>query len=72
MLANTILLCVTVVILGYSSYASVVIRSAANPPMNSNAPNNPYGLLSLLNRDQYGARPRVKGPYYSAPPIAYK
>ena len=38
-LANTILLCVTVVILGYSSYASVVIRSAANPPMNSNAPN---------------------------------
>ncbi|RHO68728.1 DUF2723 domain-containing protein [Alistipes sp. AF48-12] len=71
-LANTILLCVTVVILGYSSYASVVIRSAANPPMNSNAPNNPYGLLSLLNRDQYGARPLVKGPYYSSPPIAYK
>ena len=39
--------------------------------MNSNAPNNPYGLLSLLNRDQYGARPLVKG-LLSSPPIAYK
>ncbi|MDD3108457.1 MAG: DUF2723 domain-containing protein, partial [Alistipes sp.] len=70
-LANTILLCLTVVLLGYSSYASVVIRSAVNPPMNSNAPNNPYGLLSLLNRDQYGARPLVKGPYYASQPIDY-
>ncbi len=71
-LANTIVLCVTVVILGYGSYASVIIRSAANPPMNSNAPDNPYGLLSLLNRDQYGARPLVKGPLYSSPAIDYK
>lgn len=66
-LANVILLSVTVILIGYSSYASVIIRSAANPPMNSNAPNNPYGLLSLLNRDQYGARPLVKGPLYGSP-----
>ena len=59
-LANTILLCTAVIIVGYGSYASVIIRSAANPPMNSNAPSNPYGLLSLLNRDQYGARPLFK------------
>ncbi len=66
-LANTIVLCVTVVLLGYGSYASVIIRSSANPPMNSNAPDNPYGLLSLLNRDQYGDRPLLKGYNYSAP-----
>ena len=51
-LANTILLCVTVILIGYGSYATILIRSSANPPMNSNGPSNPYGLLSLLNRDQ--------------------
>ena len=71
-LANTILLCTAVIIVGYGSYASVIIRSAANPPMNSNAPSNPYGLLSLLNRDQYGARPLFKGPYYSSPVAGIK
>lgn len=40
--------------------------------MNSNAPSNPYGLLSLLNRDQYGARPLFKGPYYSSPVAGIK
>lgn len=68
--ANTILLCISVITLGYGSYASVIIRSSVNPPMNSNAPNNPYALLSLLNRDQYGARPLLKGPYYSSPAVA--
>ena len=71
-LANTILLCVTVIVLGYGTYASVIIRSSANPPMNSNAPNTPYGLLSLLNRDQYGARPLFKGPAYSSPIVGSK
>lgn len=67
-LANTIVLCVTVILLGYGSYASVIIRAAANPPMNSNDPSNPYALLSLLNRDQYGNRPLLYGPYYSSVP----
>ena len=71
-IANTIVLCTTVIILGYGSYASVIIRSSVQPPMNSNNPSNPYGLLSLLNRDQYGARPLFKGPYYSSPPIDYE
>lgn len=64
---NTIFLCVFVMILGYGSYASVLIRASANPPMNSNDPSNPYALLSLLNRDQYGSRPLVTGEYYSSP-----
>ncbi|MBO5759145.1 MAG: DUF2723 domain-containing protein, partial [Rikenellaceae bacterium] len=66
---NTILLCVSVIMIGYSSYASVVIRAAANPPMNSNDPDNPYGLLRLLNRDQYGDRPLLFGPAYSSIPV---
>lgn len=68
---NTVLLCASMMVLGYSSYASVVIRSVANPPMNSNAPDDPYQLLSFLNREQYGNRPLFKGQYYSAPVIDY-
>ncbi len=70
-IANTIILCTTVILIGYSSYASVVIRASANPPMNSNNPSDPYALLSLLNRDQYGQTPLLTGPYYSAPAISY-
>ena len=66
-LANTIVLCTTMILLGYGSYASVVIRAAANPPMNSNDPSNPYALLSLLSRDQYGDRPLLFGPCYNSP-----
>ncbi|MDR2885933.1 MAG: DUF2723 domain-containing protein, partial [Rikenellaceae bacterium] len=69
-LANTIMLCLAVIMLGYSSYASVVIRASANPPMNSNNPDNPYGLYSLLNRDQYGSRPLLYGKTYSSPAVA--
>ncbi len=69
-LANTIVLCTTVILLGYASYASVVIRATANPPMNSNNPDNPYSLYSLLGRDQYGSKPIVKGPCYSSPVVS--
>ncbi len=68
---NTILLCGTVIIMGYSSYASVVIRSMANPPMNSNAPSDPYQLIALLGREQYGNTPLVTGQYYSSPMVDY-
>ena len=64
---NTVLLCVGVMLLGYGTYASVVIRSSVNPPMNSNAPSDPYALLDFLNREQYGNRPLFSGPYYNAP-----
>lgn len=64
-----IAVCTTMILVGYSSYASMTIRAAANPPMNSNNPATPYNLLSVLNRDQYGNRPLLWGPYYSAVPI---
>ena len=69
---NIVLLSTTMILIGFSSYASVTIRAAANPPMNSNNPNNPHALMSVLNRDQYGDRPLLLGAYYSAPPEGYK
>ncbi|MFI3267361.1 MAG: DUF2723 domain-containing protein [Rikenellaceae bacterium] len=68
---NTITLCVTMIVLGYSTYASVIIRATENPPMNSNAPSDPYQLLSFLNREQYGDRPLLTGQTYATDPIEY-
>ena len=64
---NLLLLSTTMILIGFSSYATVTIRDVANPPRNSNNPNNPHALLSVLNRDQYGNRPLLYGPYYSSP-----
>ncbi len=47
-------LSVLVIFVGYSSYALLLIRSHANPPMNQNAPDNVFSLSSYLNREQYG------------------
>lgn len=71
-LLNTILLCVGVLLVGYGSYASVVIRAQANPPMNSNNPDNPSSLLSFLNREQYGDTPLIYGNSYSSPIVDIK
>ena len=71
-LLNLFLLSTTMILVGFSSYASVVIRAAANPPMNSNNPNNPHALLAFLNREQYGNRPLLYGAQYSAPPEGVK
>jgi hypothetical protein len=63
---NTILLGITVIVIGYSSYALIVIRSLAAPPMNENRPDNAFALLSYLNREQYGDRPLILGYQYNA------
>ena len=64
---NTVLLGLTVILLGYSSYSVIVIRSNANPPMDQNNPESVFNLLSYLNREQYGDRPLFYGHYYNAP-----
>ena len=66
-LLNTILIGFTVIFIGYSSYAIILIRSAANPPIDQNNPDNVFDLLSYLNREQYGDRPLVFGQYFNAP-----
>jgi hypothetical protein len=63
---NTILTAVTVIIFGYSSFAMVVIRSAADPTMDQNSPDNVFSLISYLNREQYGDRPLFVGEYYNS------
>ena len=70
-LLNLVVVCVAMIMLGFSSYASVTIRAAVNPPMNSNNPDNPTALLSMLNRDQYGNRPLLYGASYAAPVESY-
>ncbi len=63
---NLIMLAFTMVMLGYSSYALIVIRSNANPPMDQNNPDDVFALLYYLNREQYGDRPLMYGEYYDA------
>ena len=62
---NTIYTALMVILIGYSSYALIYVRSEANPPMDMNNPENVFSLLSYLNREQYGATPLVTGHYYS-------
>jgi hypothetical protein len=64
---NTALLSLTVLLIGYSSFMVLVIRSQANTPMDENNPENAISLLSYLNREQYGDWPIAYGPYFNAP-----
>ncbi|MBW6535850.1 MAG: DUF2723 domain-containing protein [Mariniphaga sp.] len=64
---NTIIAGFTVILIGYSSFALIIIRSAADPPMDQNGPNNMFSLLYYLNREQYGQRPLFYGQYYNSP-----
>ncbi len=65
---NTALLCMLMLMIGYSTYAEVVIRSTANPPMDQNSPEDIFTLGSYLSRDQYGTRPLFYGPAYTSQP----
>jgi hypothetical protein len=69
---NTIILCFTVILIGYSSFLVLVIRSQANTPMDENNPENAANLSSYLNRDQYGTWPILYGQYWTAPQVGAK
>ncbi len=64
---NTSIVMIALVLIGYSTYAVIVIRSAANPPMDQNSPDNVFALKYYLNREQYGDRPLFYGAVYNAP-----
>lgn len=68
---NTIILALTFILIGYSSFIMLVIRANANTPINENAPKDAVSLLSYLNREQYGDFPIGYGQYYNAPIIDY-
>lgn len=71
---NTALLAFSFIVIGYSSYSMVVIRSLANPPIDMNNPEDPFNLVYYLNREQYGDRPLLYGPNFTARPtgVDYK
>ncbi len=63
---NTTLLCMLMLMIGYSSYALIVIRSSANTPMDQNSPEDIFTLGSYLSRDQYGNSPLIYGEAYTS------
>ena len=65
-LMNTSLLCMLMIMVGYSSYAVIVIRSTANTPMDQNSPEDIFTLGRYLSREQYGDRPLFYGPAYTS------
>ena len=65
-LAHTALLAITFILIGYSSFSVLVIRSNSNTPIDENNPEEAVSLLAYLNREQYGSTPLVYGQYYTA------
>lgn len=70
-LFNTMILCFAFLLIGYTSFIMLVIRSNAGTPINENAPKDMVGLVNYLNREQYGTWPLLYGQYYSAPIVSY-
>ena len=65
-LLNTVLTCIMVIFIGYSSYAIILLRSTANTPMDQNSPEDVFALSGYLNREQYGERPLLYGYTYTS------
>ncbi|MBQ7539683.1 MAG: DUF2723 domain-containing protein [Bacteroidaceae bacterium] len=66
---NTSLLCMLMLMIGYSTYAVIIIRSTANTPMDQNSPEDIFTLGQYLSREQYGDTPLLYGPGYGVRPI---
>jgi hypothetical protein len=69
---NYTLTILAVIMIGYSSYAMIVIRASASPPMNQNNPSDIFSLSYYINMKQYGSSPKLFGHYYSSPVIDVK
>ena len=65
--ANTALLCFTMIVIGFSLFSIVIIRSSAKTPTNEYQPDNPFTLVRYLGREQYGSNPLVYGQYFDSP-----
>jgi MFS family permease len=69
---NNVMTAVAVIMLGYSSFALIIIRANAHPPMNQNDPSDVFSFIYYINRTQYGRSPFIYGQYYSAPVVNVK
>ena len=65
-LINLAMTCLLVILIGYSSFALIPIRSIANPPMDQNSPEDVFSLARYLNREQYGDRPLLYGRTFAS------
>ena len=65
--ANTVLLCFTTIIIGFSIFSIIIIRSSVKTPTNEYQPDNPFTLVRYLGREQYGSNPLIYGQYFDAP-----
>ena len=69
---NTAMLSLTFILIGYSSYLIVPIRSSYHPTINENNPEDVLSFVSYLKREQYGSRPLLYGPQFNAQPVGQK
>jgi hypothetical protein len=69
---NYVMTSLAVIMIGYSSYAMIMIRSSARPPMNQNNPSDVFSLSYYINMEQYGSSPKLYGNYYSSPVTGLK
>jgi hypothetical protein len=69
---NTFVLATTFILIGYCSYATIIIRANFDPPINENAPKDVMSFVRYLNREQYGSRPLLYGPYFTAQAVGYE
>jgi hypothetical protein len=69
---NYLVTIIAVIMIGYSSFAMIIIRASAHPPMDQNDPSDVFSFIYYINRTQYGETPVVYGPYYTAPVTGYK
>jgi len=69
---NLAILCLTFLLIGYTSYVATIIRASANVPVNQGNPETTFSLLNYLNREQYGTRPILYGPNFGSVVTAYK
>ena len=69
---NTVLLCLTTIVIGFSIFSVVIIRSSVQPPTNENQPDNAFSLVRYLSREQYGSPPLIYGQYFDAPYEIYQ
>lgn len=68
---NTFSLAFTFVIIGYCSYAMIVVRSNFDPPINENAPKDVMSVVRYLRREQYVIPPLLFGPNFTSQPVGY-
>lgn len=69
---NLVLLCLTFMLIGYTSYAATIIRASAGVPVNQGNPETTFSLLNYLNREQYGTRPLLYGASFASVPTGYQ